>query len=68
MNLNYVTVEYIPSQIEYQMSKSWNKVIKLYERGGLIVRMILMDVEFEKVAETLGDVEVNIVVAREHVR
>ena len=40
--------------ITYQLSKSLNEVINLYERGGFIIHMVLMDMEFEKVAEVLG--------------
>ena len=35
-------------------------MIKLYKRGALIIRMILMDMEFEKADELLENVEVNI--------
>ena len=55
-----MTVEHIPSLTPDQLSKSLNKVIKLYGRGGFIIRVILMDMEFEKVAELLGNIEVKI--------
>ena len=42
-------------------------MIKLYVRGGFIICVILMDMEFEKVAELLGIIEVNIAVARKQV-
>ena len=59
-----VTVEHITSQIDEQLSKFLNKVIKLYGRGGFIIRVIMVDVEFDKVAETLGEFEVKIAAAR----
>ena len=65
--LNSATVEHIPSQTVAQISNSLNKVIKLYGRGGFVIRMILMDTDFEKVAELLGNVEFGISAAREHV-
>ena len=42
-------------------------MIKLYERGDSIISVIMMDIEFDKVVEILGNVEVNIAEAREHV-
>ena len=62
--MNFVTVEHIPSQKSEQLSKNLNKVIKLYGRGGFVIRVILMDMEFENVAELMGKVEVNIALAR----
>ena len=41
-----MTVENILSQTADQLSKILNKVIKLYRRGGFVIRMILMGVEF----------------------
>ena len=67
MKLNLVKVEHILSQIDYQLSKSLNKLIKLYEICDFVIHVILVDMEFEKVSETLGIVEVNIESAREHV-
>ena len=44
--LKFMKVEYLPSQTAEQISKSSNKEIKLYGRGGFIIRVILMDMEF----------------------
>ena len=52
--LKFVAVKHIPSQTVQQISKILNKVIKLYVRVGFIISVILMDMEFEKVAEMLG--------------
>ena len=65
--LKFMTVEHIPSQTVEQLSKSLNKNMKLYGRGGFIIRVILMDMEFDNVARILGNVEVSIAAAREHV-
>ena len=67
MTLEFVTVDHIRSQKDNQISKSLNKAMNLYGRGGLIIHVILMNMEFKKVAEILGNVEVNISEAREHV-
>ena len=51
--LNFVTADHIPSQTEEHIIKSLNKVIKLYGSGGLIIHIILMDMEFQKVKDRL---------------
>ena len=40
--LKFVTVEHTPSRTADHLRKSLNKLIKLYRRCGLIIRMILM--------------------------
>ena len=65
--LEFATVEHIQSQTSEQIIKSLNKLIKLYGRGGLFIRMILKEMEVEKVAELLVKVEVNLEESREHV-
>ena len=66
-NIRSLIVEHIPIQTDDQISKILNKVIKLYGRFGFIIRVIMMDVEFDKVAETLGNFEVKFSASREHV-
>ena len=44
--LKFVIFEHTPSQTSKQLSKSLNKVIKLYGRGGFVIRMILIDMDF----------------------
>ena len=41
-NLKFVTAEHIPSRTAYQLSEILNKVIKLYVKGGFIIRAILV--------------------------
>ena len=43
------------------------KVVYGYARGGFVVNLVLMDVEFEKFKDKLPLVEVNTTAAREHV-
>ena len=49
-----------------QFSKFFKKVIKLYVRGRVIIRVILTDMEFEKVSSMLVKLEVNIAAAQDH--
>ena len=61
------TAEHIPTRTGPQLISSLTKVAKLYSRGGFIVRVILMDMEFEKVADDFDLIQVNTTAAREHV-
>ena len=45
------TAEFLPSRTASQLSKSLKKVMRLYYRGGFNVRVILMDMEFVKLAD-----------------
>ena len=65
--LNFVTVEHIPSRKSNQLSSSLNKVVKLHGRGGFIIHVILMEADFENVAEILVKFGVNSAVARKNV-
>ena len=54
-----LTSKHFTSCTENHISSSLIKVTKLYDRGGFIVRVTLMDMEFEKVADEVDLVEVN---------
>ena len=62
--LKFVTVDHIPSRKTEKLIISLNKGIKLYRRGSFIILVILVDTEFENVADILGNIEVNISVSR----
>ena len=61
------TVEFLPSRTAKQLSKSLKKIVKLYTRGGFIVRLVMMDMEFEKIKDEFDTVIVNTTGARDHV-
>ena len=46
---------------------SLTKIVKTYSRGGFIVRVILMDMESEKLLNDLDILQVNTTVARYNV-
>jgi hypothetical protein len=50
-----------------QLSNSSTKIVKLYARTGFIVRIIMMDQEFNKVKDACKMVEINTTAAREHI-
>ena len=65
--IKMLTAEYLPSCTAKQLSSSLTKIVKVYARGGFIVRLVLMDMEFEKIKDDFDKVEVNTTAAREHV-
>ena len=61
------TAEYMPTRTADQLGGGLKKVLNLYRRGGFIVRVILMDMEFESLTDELELVQVNTTAAQEHV-
>ena len=59
------TAEHVPYRTAKQLAESLTKVVKLYAKGGFVVRNVLMDGEFEKVKLEIILIELNISVARE---
>ena len=65
--IKLVTAEYMPNRKAGQLAKSLRKIVNLYARGGLIVRLALMDKKFDKVKDLVGLLETN-TTRRHHVR
>jgi hypothetical protein len=66
--LQLATVEQLPLRTATQLSNSLIKIVKLYACiTGFIVRVIMMDQEFDKVEEACDMVEINTTAARKHV-
>ena len=61
------TVEYMTTRETSHLAKSIKKIVKLYARGGVTVNLCLMDMEFDKIKDLVGFLEVNTTAAREHV-
>ena len=47
-DIRFGTAEHVPSRTAKQLANSLMKVVKLYAKGGFVVRNLLMDGEFEK--------------------
>ena len=45
--IKFVTVEYLRSLTDKELSKKLRRVMKLYGRGSMIVQTILIDMEFD---------------------
>ncbi|KAL7505827.1 hypothetical protein ACHAXN_003260, partial [Cyclotella atomus] len=61
------TIEYLPSRTKKQLHASLQSVARLYRRGGFLIKMCLMDMEFKPLEDISTDIPVNTTAAREHV-
>ena len=66
-SIKFTTTEYIPNRTSGQLAKLLMKVVYGYARGGFVVNLMLMHMEFKKVKDKLPLVEINTTAAREHV-
>ncbi len=60
-------VEKLLSRTATQLSNSLTKIVRLYACTGFIVRVIMMDQEFDKVEDACKMVEINTTAARKHI-
>ncbi|EJK65994.1 hypothetical protein THAOC_13102 [Thalassiosira oceanica] len=66
--VKFITVEFLSSRSAKQLSKRLKRVLRVYGRAGFNVQAVLMDMEFDKVAESLeGEIVINTAAAREHI-
>ena len=60
------SAKHIPTHMAMKLSNHLNKIIILYEKYVLKVNKILKYMQFDKVADKVDSVEVNITAFREH--
>ena len=65
--IKIITTKYVPSCTAQQLANSLTKIVNTYARGGFVIDLALVDMEFEKVRDKLAIIEVNTTAAREHV-
>ena len=63
--IKLVTLEYLPSRTAAQLHKSLLNVSRIYRRGGFLVKMCLMDMEFKKLEDDTTEVAINTTAAIE---
>ena len=67
-NIRFITVEHVKSRSAKQLCISLIRVLCLYGRAGLTVQTMLMDMEADKISDSVvGNVVVNTTAAKEHV-
>ena len=52
-SIKYTTTEFIPTRTAGQLAKCLMKVVYGYARGGFVVNLMLMDMEFDKIRDKL---------------
>ena len=53
-NIRLITAEHVPTRTARQLAKSLMNIVELYGRGGFLVRLVLMDMEFEKIKDKVA--------------
>ena len=66
-NIKLLNVEHVPTCTGEQLAKSLMNIVKLYTKGDLFVKVILMDKDFDKSEDQVGPLEINTIAAGEHV-
>ena len=66
-NTRLDTFIYIPTCTEGKLAKSVMKILKFYARCGFITRLVLMDIDFEKVKYKVSLLGFNTTASQEHV-
>ena len=58
-NIVLIICECVPTRTAGQLAKYLMKIVKLYSRCGFVTRLVLMDMQFEKVKDKVGLLESN---------
>ena len=67
IKIRFVIVKHVLNWAADNFSKSPNKTSKLYGRGGFVISVIIIYMEFKKVIDMLDNAEVYIIAEQEHV-
>jgi hypothetical protein len=65
--LQLETVKQLPTQTAWQLNSSITKISRLYARTGFIIKVMMMDQEFDKIEDNIEMVEINTTATRKHV-
>ena len=65
-DIKLISAEFLPSHTAKQLNSSLIKIVKVYARGGFIIRTVMMDMEFVKIKDDFDRVEVNTTASCEH--
>ena len=66
-DIRLFTAEFLPSCTAKQVSSLLNNIVTFYARGRFVVRLVLMDMNFEKIKDNIDKVEVKTTAGRKHV-
>jgi hypothetical protein len=62
-----VTLKQLPTRTARQLNSSITNIVWLYARTGSIIKVVMMDQEFNKIEDNIKMVKINTTAAREHV-
>ncbi len=65
--IKFVTAEHVPVRTATSLRKHLKRVLEVYGCAGFVVRIILMDGEFEKIKSLMPSIECNTTAAKERV-
>jgi hypothetical protein len=65
--LRLATVEQLPTHTSWQLNSSVTKIVWLYAHTGFIVKVVMVDQEFDKIEDEINMVEINTTAACEHI-
>ena len=63
--IHFLVIEHIPTHTAKELSESLKRAMTIYSRGGMILKTVLMDMEFDNtINELMGNVVVNTSVSK----
>jgi hypothetical protein len=65
--LQLETVKQLPTQTAWQLNSSITKTVWLYARTGFLIKVVMMDQEFNKIEDSTKMVEINTTAGCKHV-
>jgi hypothetical protein len=65
--LRLATAKQLPTRTARELNSSVTKIVWLYARTSFIVKVVMMDQEFDKIEDEIYMVEINTTAARKHV-
>jgi hypothetical protein len=65
--MRLATAEQLPTCTARQLNSSLTKIVRLYAHTGFIIKVVMMDQEFNKVEDEINLVEINTTAAHEHI-
>ena len=65
--INLITIEHAPKRTASNLGIILNCILRVYNKAGFTVQILLMDNEFEKVRDHIPSVDLNTPAASEHI-
>ena len=66
-NINLITIEHAPKRTASNLGIILNRILRVYNKAGFTVQILLMDNEFDKVRDHVPTVDLNTPAASEHI-